>query len=139
MVETDVRWVGSPGQTYGLIFGLPEGANNTFNQFYRFDINTVSQEFRLSYFNGFIFTDIVPATFSSMINSGTASNHLKVIHNGPQITLEINGTELGTFSDATLTGSTNTGLVSIPNNDSPTSDARFDNFLVSGSLGSNAE
>ena len=59
-----------------------------------------------------------------------------MVRNGAQITLEVNGTPLGTWSDGTIGGLTGAGLVSSPYNDIPSSDARFDNFSVVSSDGS---
>ena len=126
-VEVDARWVGIPGQSYGLIFGVLAD----FSQFYLFDINTDYRQFRLYKRDPGGFTTIVPITSSSAINGGTASNHLEVIRNGDQITLEVNGTVLGTWTDGNIAGLTFVGIISSPYFDIPTSDVRFDNFSVS--------
>jgi len=73
---------------------------------------------------------LVDPTYSPAIHSGTASNHLKVSRNDSQITLEVNGTVLGTWQDSTISGLTGVGLASSPYDDAPVSDARFDNFRV---------
>jgi hypothetical protein len=134
VVEVDTRWVGTPGSSYGLIFGVLAD----FSQYYLFDINTDFQEFRLLRWDTGGFTTIVPITASTAINSGTASNHLKVTRDGDQITLEVNGTVLGTWSDNTITGMTFVGIVSSPYDSNPTSDARFDNFSVNSLPGGGA-
>jgi uncharacterized repeat protein (TIGR01451 family) len=125
-VEADARWVGTPGASYGLVFGITSG----FEQYYLFDINTDYREFDLVRRDPGGFTQIVGPTDSAAINGGTASNHLKVTRNGDQITLEVNGTVLGTWSDGTIGGWTWAGLVTNPYSGNPTSDARFDNFSV---------
>jgi CSLREA domain-containing protein len=128
-VETDARWVGTPGDLYGLLFGI----TGNFSQLYIFDVNTDYRDYELLRLNANgTYTQIVPVTFSSAIHPGTATNHLKVTRNGNQITLEANGTVLGTWSDGTITGLTGVGLVSGPYNNLPTSDARFDNFTARG-------
>jgi uncharacterized repeat protein (TIGR01451 family) len=126
VVEADARWVGTPGHSYGLGFGITAD----FGQFYVFDINTDYREFRLRRRDAGGFTTIVPPTYSAAINGGTASNHLKVTRNGDQITLEVNGSVLGTWTDGTITGFTGAGVVSSSYSSNPTSDARFDNFSV---------
>jgi uncharacterized repeat protein (TIGR01451 family) len=125
-VEVDARWVGTPGSSYGLIFGITSG----YEEFYLYDMNTDYRQFRLFRADPGGLTVLVPPTYSAAIQGGTASNHLKVIRNGDQITLAVNGTVLGTWSDGTIGGGTGAGLVTNPYQDSPTSDARFDNFSI---------
>jgi predicted outer membrane repeat protein len=129
VVEANARWVGTPGSSYGLLFGITEG----FDQYYLFDINTDFQEFRLLRRHPGGFATIVPPTSMAppVIKGGNASNHLKVIRNGDSITLAINGTIVGDWSDGNITGLTGAGLVSGPYNSIPSSDARFDNFSMS--------
>ncbi len=127
VVEVDARWSGTPGYSYGLIFGVL----SDFSQFYLFDINTDSQQFRILRRDPGEFITLVPFTSSFAINGGTATNHLKVMRNGDQITLEVNGVVLGTWTDGTIMGSTFVGIISSPYYETPISDARFDNFSVS--------
>jgi hypothetical protein len=128
VVQVDARWAGRPGASYGLIFGLTNG----FDRFYLFDINTDVRAFRLLRADPSGFKVIVPISSSSAIRRGTASNHLKVTRNGDKITLEVNGTVLGTWSDGTITGLTRVGVTSGSYSNRPTSDARFDNFSATG-------
>jgi len=57
-------------------------------------------------------------------------NVLRVTRRGPNITLEINGTQLGTWSDGSISGLTRVGIYVIPYDDRPICDARFDDFSV---------
>ena len=133
-VEVDARWVGTPGSSYGLIFGL----TSDYSQYYLFDMNTDYQQFRLLRRDLGGFVTVVPITYAAAINGGTALNHLKVTRNGTEITLEVNGTVLGTWYDGTIGGFTGAGLVTNPYPDIPVSDARFDNFSMAGLPGSRA-
>jgi hypothetical protein len=126
MVEVDARWVGTPGESYGILFGII----GDYEQYYIFDVNTDYQDYGLWYFDGKEFHTIVPITSSSEIKKGVESNHLKITRNGNQITLEVNGTVLGTWTDNRITGATYTGILSTPYIGNPISDARFDNFSV---------
>jgi predicted outer membrane repeat protein len=126
VVEADARWVGSPGSGYGLMFGLI----GDFEEFYLFDINTDYKRFRLLRADPTDWTVVVPITDAPAIKGGTASNHLKVTRDGDQITLEVNGTVLGTWTEGSITGLTGSGVVSSPYSSEPVSDARFDNFRV---------
>jgi hypothetical protein len=125
-VEVDARWVGTPGPSYGILFGIL----GDFTQFYLFEINTYYQEYALRRFDPTSVFTIVWPTSSAAINPGDANNHLLVTRVGTQIVLEINGTELGTWDDDSISGLTRVGLVTRPYDNAPTSDARFDNFFV---------
>jgi hypothetical protein len=127
MVEVDARWVGMPGGSYGLVFDITEG----FNQYYVFDINTDFEDYRFFRRNADgTFTVIQGITSAPAINSGNTSNHLKVTRNGNQITLFVNGTQLGNWTDAAVSGLGGAGIMSSPYQNYPNSDARFDNFNV---------
>jgi hypothetical protein len=125
-VEVDARWVGAPGASYGILFGMM----GDFNQFYSFDVNTDYQQYGLWRNDGVEWYTIFPWTYTPYIYGGIASNHLKITRNGFQITLEINGMFLGTWTDANITGATYSGISVEPYSGFPTSDARFDNFSV---------
>ena len=125
-VEVDARWVGDPGNSYGILIGN----SLDFDQMYTFEVNTDYQDYSLYYFDGFNWNTIVPWTASPYINAGLASNHLKVIRNGNQISLEVNGNVLGTWDGGQISGPTYTAIMSDPYNGSPTSDARFDNYSI---------
>ena len=125
-IEVDARWVGEPGNSYGILIGN----NSDFDRLYSFEVNTDFQYFSLYYLDGLNWITIVPWTVSPYINVGLASNHLKLGRNGIQIILEVNGNVLGTWADGNITGPTYTGIMSDPYIDYPTSDARFDNFRL---------
>lgn len=127
-VELDARWVGTPGSSYGILFGI----TGSFSKYYLFDINTDFKELRLYRRDSNGFTEIVPITSSSAINGGTAPNHIRATRFGRWITLEVNGTVLGRWSDTGISGFTSVGLVSGPYLSNGVSDARFDNFRVTG-------
>lgn len=127
VVEVDARWDSEPAYSYGIIFGvLPD-----FSQYYLFDMNTDVQKFRVLRRGPGGYSEVVPITSSSAINSGISSNHLKVTRDGDQFTLEVNGTVLGTWLDGTINGPTFAGIITNPYDDQPISDARFDNYFVS--------
>jgi uncharacterized repeat protein (TIGR01451 family) len=127
-VEVDARWPGRPGASYGLVFGI----SGDFEQYYFFDVNTEYPWFRLYRRGPGGFTAIITPVASPAIHMGNASNHIKVTRNGSSITLELNGTTLGTWSEGTITGPTGVGVMSMPYSNVPVSDARFDNFSFVG-------
>jgi uncharacterized repeat protein (TIGR01451 family) len=134
-VEVDVRWT----QTYteasvGLIFGITPN----FDQFYMFIIETVplGEGYHLYRYDSSGFVFIGGYNTSDLpINSGTASNHLKVTRLGNQITAEANGSRLETWTDTTITGFTGAGLVSSASDKQHVTDAYFDNFRVTALYG----
>lgn len=132
VVEADVHWSGPNGESHGIVFGIEPG----FGRYYLFDISPDFQEFGLIRRDPFGFTILTPFTYSSAIKTGNNVNHLKVIRNGAEITLEVNGVVLGSFYDSVITGDVGAGVYTIPYFASPVSDARFDNFLMNNLPGS---
>jgi hypothetical protein len=130
VVEADARWEGTPGKGYGLVFGI----TSDFSQYYLFRVSTDYGSFELHRRSPSGFTFINSGSVPGLHN-GTIPNHLKVTRNGGQIKLEGNGIEYLTWTDNAITGLTGVGLVSSSYSDRPDSDARFDNFRVTG-LGS---
>jgi hypothetical protein len=126
VVEVEARWAGTPGESYGIVFGI----TGDYDQYYDFEINTDYREYGLWRFDGNDWHTIVPITFSWAINGGTATNRLKVTRIGDQIRLEVNGVPLGTWIDGNITGISGVGIASSPYEGEPVSDARFDNFSV---------
>ena len=125
-VEVDARWVGTPGSSYGIFFGNAGG----FQQYFLFDMNTDFQQFRLYRRDSAGWHLIMPITFSPAINKDNTTNHIKAIRQGRWMTLEVNGTTVGSWVDDTISGVTSVGIISSPYLNAPSSDARFDNFHV---------
>jgi hypothetical protein len=106
-----------------LLFGI----SDDWNQFYLFDIDPDGY-FSVYKFNTDTWTELV-YDYSSAINTGTASNRLKVIREGSSIKAYANGTLLTTVVDGSFTGSRRVGLATF-SYDWPNVDARYDNFTV---------
>lgn len=128
IVEVDARWVGDPGWHFGIFWDRNMDVND---HRYKFGVDTEYLMYYVRYFDGVEWHTPVDWTYSPYINGGIASNHLKITKNGPQITLEVNGFVLDTFTDSSFPSRTYTGIFSAPFTGYPTSDARFDNFSVS--------
>jgi len=126
VVETDVRWEGGTGYSYGLMFGMQDD----FERYYLLEVNTDYQMYIIWRRDSSGWTKIAPVAASGAIHSGTASNHLKVTRNTTQITLYVNGAYLGSWYDGAISGLTEVGVISSPYSDQAVSDARFDNFKV---------
>lgn len=116
---------------YGLLFGVKrEGANNSVSEYYLFAVEPSSQEYGLFYRDpAAVFDPIVSPTVSGAINTGTAVNTLTAARDGNQITLKVNDTILGTWTDGRITGDTQVGMAMRAHPNNPVADARFDNFI----------
>jgi hypothetical protein len=129
-LEVDARWAGANTDgVYGLVFGYMDDSN----PYYLFSVFPELSQFRLFRVepSGW-FNTIVDFTYSAAIQGGNGVNHLKVIRNGDQITLEINGANLGTWVDNSIVGPrlVGVGMAPYPQEPVPMYDARFDNFTV---------
>jgi hypothetical protein len=123
-VEVDAHWSSSSGNLYGIIFGLI----GNFDSYYLFGVNSDYQYYRLDRWHNGGWTEIIPWKASSAIDAGFSTNHLMITRVGDQISLKVNGTNLESVTEGSLTGLTFTGLTISPYDDYPTADARFDNF-----------
>lgn len=130
-VESDMRWVGgTTSGWYGLVFGV----NSKYDQYYALVVVADEQEFGLlRRKKDGQFAVVVNLTESSAIKTGLETNHLGIIRNGNNITIKINGTNLGTWVDSNIVGTTWSGILAGTMLDVPV-DARFDNFYLSGCL-----
>jgi hypothetical protein len=128
-VEVDAHWSGNSGASYGLVFGV----KGDFEQFYSFEVNSDYEQYTLYRYGPDGWTVIVPNTYVyRTINPGAMANHLKATRDGDTITLEVNGTVLGTWFDDTITGSSGSGLIVSSYSDLSNAEARFDNYKVTG-------
>ena len=132
-VEADVNW--HTGSATNGLYGLLFGSDDALTRYYFFAVYPEIQQFRLFYFDSSLpagqnLRSIVNFTSSSAINTGTAVNHLKVTYIGTNITLEVNGTELGSWSDNAITEASRSGILISSNPANPIAEARYDNFSV---------
>lgn len=125
-VEVDMRWVGTPGNSYGLVFDLA----GDWSSYLLVDINTDLQQYRIYRRTPTGFVPIKTPSHSSDIHPGTASNHIQVIYTNGTIVVYINGSIQANWWDASRTDFGRVGVVSSPYMGTPSSDARFDNFRV---------
>ena len=135
IVEADLRWFGG-ASTEGL-YGLVFGANNDGSKYYFAALFPDLQGYRIFFFDSTLpiadrLQQVSDFETSSVINTGTAVNHMRVNRIGNNIELIVNGTSLGNWSDSKQLGSTGTGLIAVdinPNN-TPVVEGRYDNFRV---------
>jgi hypothetical protein len=126
IVEADMRWVGTPGSDIGILFSLM----SDFSQYYFADINTDAQAYAIFRRSPSGFSLVAPPAQHAAIHPGAQTNHLKVTRDGGQITLEINGQFIGSWTDYAIGGFTYVGLAMAPYEEAPVADARFDNFRM---------
>ncbi len=136
-VEADLRWNGTLGNSYGLVFGIAEVGGDV--EFYLVDMNTEFRQYRVVYFpptgNGQL---IVPITSSDAIAGGNAVNHVKVTVNGNTQSIEVNDQPLVSFNTS-QPGARFNGIVVSASSAVPQVDARFDNFCVTTPSGAERE
>jgi uncharacterized repeat protein (TIGR01451 family) len=136
-VEVDARWDSTNvGYEYGLIFGQANYPTPT----YRFGVDPVNQTYRLKYHDGSRWecinqTDPCWVGSSSITNTASSPNHLKVECEGKTITLYVNGNPLWERSTGIPSCAGHVGLFAQSSSTAPRATAYFDNFRVSCPLG----
>jgi len=112
---------------YGIVFGLDSSGG----QGYFFIVQPGRQEYSLYRYDGGTWTNLIPYTGSSYINSYYTHNLLRVTRDGSQIRLYVNDHYLNSCSDSTYTGSRRVGLYAGSGSTSPVY-LRYDDFTVWG-------
>jgi hypothetical protein len=125
-VEFDIRWVGEPGESYGILF---DKVAPTYPDGYLFLVGTTGTPGYSFEQNGYPTREIYSSP-SSAINSGSGSNHLKVTRFGNQVTLEINGIVLGTWIIPDPVDRKETYIYIEPRTEHSTFEVRIDNFSI---------
>ena len=126
-VEIDARWGGSFGVSYGLLFGI----QGDFDQFYSLEIYPEYNMYSLYRYDSSGWIQIVPFSVPyGVVHPDAGTNHLSVLRDGANITLSINGNDLGTVSDSAISGLSGTGVIVSTYDDQGNADARFDNFRL---------
>jgi uncharacterized repeat protein (TIGR02543 family) len=93
-LEIDARLVSGPsGSAYGVIFRLQNADN-----FYNFEVKGNGYYYLKKYLNNEWVT-LQALTRSDFINEGNSTNHLKVVCEGSQIEVYVNGYHLATVTD----------------------------------------
>jgi hypothetical protein len=124
-VEADGRFASTIYGSYGVLFGITDAAAW---DAYLFQVDG-AQEYNLLKLQGNSWYTLVTWTHSDHIKPGQTSNHLRVVRNGSQIALYVNGHLLTTVTDSSFTGNLRVGLAAVAYAQSDV-DARFDNFRI---------
>jgi hypothetical protein len=125
-IQVDARWETDIGNSYGIIFGV----NDDLSGLCLFDINTEISKYRVYYYDGTDFITITGPSQCFSIQEGEATNHFKARVHGDDVTLELNGEQVYSWTDEYLTGFTSVDLAVSSYWDHKVCDARFDNFSV---------
>ncbi len=123
-VSADVHWAEEKGAGHGLAFGM----NANIDYFYAFLISPEFNQYWLLRGEG---DDVVILDFGEVdpgLNMG--SNHIQVTRHGAQIQVVVNDSWERSWTDATFSGLSFTGLVTSTSHDKGLSDVRFDNYLL---------
>jgi hypothetical protein len=99
--ETSAGPTGANYAEYGVVFRASSGSNGFTG--YVFGISSDGRFWLSKSVNGSWEGQLLPNAASSAIKQGAAQNVLRVLANGPQIRLFINGTLVGTATDSSLT------------------------------------
>ena len=142
IIEADIHWQ-SGSATDGL-YGLVFGSTADLSKYYFVALFPDTQSYRLFYFDSTLpvsdrLQPLSPLDSNPTIQPGTAVNHVRLDRIGQNITLQINGIDLGSWMDNRLTGPTHAGVIAVANpNVDPVVEARFDNFKTSACPGATA-
>jgi predicted amidohydrolase YtcJ len=129
-IEVDARQITDESASYGLGFGLGWGESTY--EGYQFRIDSTTQQYLLEKreMDG-TWTTLLDWTYSSAIQQGTASNHLRVSREGEGLGLCVNGAQVATYHETSFLGSGRDAGVRVYSQDAAPVDVRFDNFRVS--------
>lgn len=125
MIEVDGRLATTMSGGYGVSFGI----SDDWGQWYNFMID--DSYYRIVKYDDGSWINLQSWAYSSAINTGTATNHFKVIYDGSKIEVYINGIYLTTVYDADYLGPRRVGVfVQAWSDGNSNVDARFDNYKV---------
>ncbi|HUT16626.1 MAG TPA: hypothetical protein VMY98_10315, partial [Anaerolineae bacterium] len=120
-IETDLRNPAGSAGYYGIVHG-----NADYTRYYALFINESGYYWLAKYSSGW--HSLTSWIQSPFIFPGTATNHLRLEHQGSQISAYINNNYVHTVTDTELTGSLRVGV--IVGTGAPNCDVRFDDFAV---------
>ncbi len=142
-VEFDIYWAGDVGESTG---GIVFGAAPDLSDFLVFGISPTTnagnselyQKFGVVYVSDTLSDPavIVAPTTSTAIQTGNATNHLKVTVRQGQFTLAINGVGVGTFGTSLIPPASHSGIATTAGDffNPQKSDAWIDNYSLVGCL-----
>lgn len=134
-VEADFRWTDVNRDTSTASSGLLFGVLPDQNIYYGFGVaphlsSPVYAVIKVDFDTGLV-TEIIPETLSYEILTNEQTNHLKVVLQGTEVDLFINGTLVQSYNDSDLQAPSQTGVFMIANYNYPIDgNAWIDNFVL---------
>jgi len=128
----DAQW--AAGSATDGLYALVFGAAGDLSRYYFLAVRPATQEYRVYFFDASLpVADrlrSLTAWTAAAVNGGAQVNHLEVTRVGDGIQAAINGTAVGSWTDAAQTGPTYAGVMVSANPANPTATASFDNFSL---------
>jgi len=129
----DVQW--AAGSATDGLYALVFGAAADLSRYYFLAVRSSAQSYRVYYFDASLpaadrLRPLTAWTTTAAIHSGALVNHLEVTRVGDEIQAVVNGTAVGSWTDAAQVGPTYAGVMVSANPANPTAAASFDNFSL---------
>jgi hypothetical protein len=124
--ETTANPTGNGYAEYGLAFRVTSAGNASSG--YAFVVSSDGRYALIKSVNGTWVSDVISPTTTTALKQGSAPNTLRVLAQGPQITLFINGTAVASATDSTLTSGSLGFYVAARN--APPASVAFHNLTV---------
>ena len=123
----DARWIGRPGNFYGLLYA----ADGRLDRALILAVNSDARVWLLFRVGTDGLETLSGPTPNDAIRPGNAVNRLAMARRGGRLLLSVNGAAVGEMADP-LTGAVVAGLVAASTTSHAPADARFDNFSHEG-------
>ena len=124
----DARWVGRPGNFYGLLFAI----DGRLDQSYLLAVNSDARVWLVFRITPDSMATVIEPTANDAIRPGNATNRLAVAPAGGRVLLSVNDTVVGQLPDPRPGAAVGVGLVAASHITHVPADARFDNFAHQG-------
>ena len=129
--EVDARWVGRPGNFYGLLFDI----DGPLDQSYLLAVSSEAGVWLVFRLTPTSMTTVIEPAAHDAIRPGGETNRLAVARNNGRLLFAINGVTVGELADNAPGRPVAAGLVAASLVTYAPADARFDNFAHQGLTG----
>ena len=129
--EVDARWVGRPGNFYGLLFDI----DGRLDQSYMLAVSSEARVWLLFRITPTSMTTLLEPAAHDAIRPGGETNRLAVARDDGRLLFAINGTTVGELADVGPGRPVAAGLAAASLVTYVPADARFDNFVHGGGSG----
>ena len=129
--EVDARWVGRPGNFYGLLFDI----DGRLDQSYMLAVSSEARVWLVFRITPTSMTTVLEPAAHDAIRPGEATNRLAVARDAGRLLFTINGVTVGELADDNPGRPVAAGLAAASLVTYVPADARFDNFAHQGTTG----